>query len=77
MASNGSKSLFEYVAPFAISREKDLLFWDTRPSNCTEEYPIYTVNTDHWNHQATCRYVAHYDRLDLLGYRVHQMKKLF
>ncbi|MDN4616729.1 hypothetical protein QCD85_01375 [Paenibacillus sp. PsM32] len=53
MASDGSKSLFEYTAPFAISREKDLLFWDTRLSDCAEKYLIYTVNTDHWNHQAT------------------------
>lgn len=36
MASDGSKSLFEYAVPFAISQEKDLLFWDTCLSDCTE-----------------------------------------
>lgn len=78
MASDGSRALFEHAAPFAISREKDLLFWDTRPSDRVEEYPIYTVNTEHWDHQATCHYVADnlYQCIDRL-INPHEVQRIF
>jgi len=78
MASEGSKELFEYAAPFARSKENDLLFWDIRSLDNNGEYPIYTVNTDHWDHQATCRYVSDhlYGCVELLVNQDH-VQRLF
>lgn len=68
MASDGSTALFEHAVPFARSHENDLLFWDIREFDTNKEYPIYTVNIEHWDHQSTCRYVAKnlYECVELL-----------